>query len=282
MPKRGLPSGVGLKRDSHYVEELTKSSRAIGRTIPVDKIEPNPRQPRIEMGDLEELANSIRQKGVLEPILVTLNREKGTWVIVAGERRWRAAVMAGLSEMPCVELDLDESEIAEVALVENLQRKDLTVWEEVDGLAALAKQFGYTHDEIARKIGKSRSSVTEALTIAGLPEKVRRRCVEMNITAKSVLLEVARQFDEKSMLCFLDSIALSGVTSRERVRKLSADEKGLVRGSNRKRKKVFQFSYGCFSVDVFCTGSLVFSDDVEVFLKVFCDEFRRKAIGPTD
>mgnify|MGYP001051201279 CR=1 FL=1 len=231
MPKRGLPSGVGLRHDSHYVEELARASRAIGKTLPVEKIEPNPRQPRTEIGDLTELANSIKQRGVLEPILV-VPKSDGRWMIIAGERRWRAAQLAGLTEIPCIELNVTEQETAEIALIENLQRKDLTVWEEADGLAVLAHRFGYTHDEIARKIGKSRTSVTEALAIASLPEKIRQRCKELNITAKSVLLEIARQFDEKSMLAFLDTLSNQvvekGKISRNEVRKIS---KRLVQGN---------------------------------------------------
>jgi ParB-like partition proteins len=218
VSKRGLPTGVGLRHDSHYVEELTRTNRAVGRILPIDKIEPNPEQPRTEIGDLTELTNSIREKGVLEPLLVKPNRETGTWMIIAGERRWRASNLAGLREVPCIELDLDERGIAEIALIENLQRKDLTVWEEADGLAALASRFGYTHDEIAKKIGKSRTTVTEALTIAGLPEKIRQKCVDAKITAKSVLLEIARQFDEAAMSDFIDTIQ-SKKLSREEIRR---------------------------------------------------------------
>lgn len=204
--KRGLPTGVGLKHDSHYVEDLARSNRSIGRILPIDKIEPNPEQPRVEIGDLTELTSSIKEKGVLEPLLVKPNRASGKWMIIAGERRWRSATLAGLKEVPCIELDLDEQEVAEIALIENLQRKDLTIWEEADGLAALSSKFGYTHDEIARKIGKSRTTVTECMSIAGLPADIRRKCLEYSISAKSTLLEIARQFDEKSMHQFLERI----------------------------------------------------------------------------
>lgn len=108
MSKRGLPSGVGLRHDSHYVEELTRTHRSVGRLLPIDKIEPNPEQPRVEIGDLTELTGSIKEKGVLEPLLVKPNREAGTWMIIAGERRWRSANLAGLREVPCIELDIDE------------------------------------------------------------------------------------------------------------------------------------------------------------------------------
>jgi ParB family chromosome partitioning protein len=127
-------------------------------------------------------------------------------MIIAGERRWRASRLAGLTEVPCIEMDLDEKEIAEIALIENLQRKDLNIWEEADGLRALADKFGYTQDDIARKISKSRSTVTELMTIAGLPSDIRERCRTADISSKSTLLEVARQFDDAAMNEFLEKL----------------------------------------------------------------------------
>lgn len=220
MSKRGLPTNITMRHDSHFVEELARTNRSIGRIIPINKIEPNPDQPRVEIGDLAELTGSIKQQGVLEPLLVKPNKDTGTWMIIAGERRWRAANLAGLTEVPCIELDIDEKSIAEIALVENLQRKDLTIWEEADGLAHLNERYGYTHEEIAKKIGKSRTTVTEALTIAGLPEDIRKRCRQSNITAKSLLLEIARQFDEKAMQHFLDKIDKKDLT-REQIRQIA-------------------------------------------------------------
>ena len=105
-----------------------------GKLFRLIKLSRIPNQPRVEIGDLTELSSSIKQKGVLEPLLVKPNRD-GTWMIIAGERRWRAANLAGLREVPCIELDIDEQSIAEIALIENLQRKDLNIWEEADGLA---------------------------------------------------------------------------------------------------------------------------------------------------
>lgn len=215
--KRGLPTGVGLRHDAHYVEEISKITRSIGRVIQTDKIEPNPAQPRSEIGDLSELTSSIKEKGILEPLLV---KPTGidSWMIIAGERRWRAANLAGLTEVPCIELDIDEKGIAEIALIENLQRKDLTIWEESDGLAALASKFGYTHEEIAKKIGKSRTTVTESLSIASLPFEIREKCIESKIHAKSTLLEISRQFDKESMLNLLNRIKTNGLVTREKIR----------------------------------------------------------------
>jgi len=209
VSKRGLPLGVKMRHDSHYVEEFARTTRSVGRVIPINQISPNPEQPRVDIGDLTELSSSIKQNGVLEPLLVKPNGN-GTWMIIAGERRWRAANLAGLTEVPCIELDIDEKSIAEIALIENLQRKDLTVWEEADGFAYLVERFNYTHEEIAKKIGKSRTTVTESMAIAGLPESIRVKCRQSTITAKSTLLEVARQFDEKAMHDLLDNIGTKG------------------------------------------------------------------------
>lgn len=217
MAKRGLPTGISMRHDSHYVEDLARPNKNIGKILPIDKIEPNPDQPRIEIGDLSELTNSIKEKGVLEPLLVKPLKASGTWMIIAGERRWRASNLAGLKEVPCIELDLDEQSIAEIALIENLQRKDLTIWEEADGLASLNARFGYTHEEIAKKIGKSRTTVTESMTIAGIPNEIRDKCRIANIIAKSTLLEIARQFDDSEMQRFVEKITQKGLT-REEVR----------------------------------------------------------------
>ncbi|MDQ2746269.1 MAG: ParB/RepB/Spo0J family partition protein [Acidobacteriota bacterium] len=194
-----------MRHDAHYVEELTRAYRSIGKIVPIEKIAPNPEQPRVEIGDLGELTASIKQNGVLEPLLLKPKGD-GTWMIIAGERRWRAATLAGLREVPAIEFDIDEQTIAEIALIENLQRKDLTIWEEADGLAYLSRKFSYTHEEIAQKIGKSRTTVTESMSIAGLPPDIRRRCLEKKVTAKSTLLEIARQFDEAAMREFVESV----------------------------------------------------------------------------
>lgn len=205
MSKAGLPIGVKMRHDAHYVEQIAAKSRSVGRTIPITSVFPNPDQPRSDFGDLTELTESIKEKGVLEPLLVRPTND-GKFMIIAGERRWRASQLAGLTEVPCIEMEVDEKGIAEIALIENLQRKDLTVWEEADGLAALKDKFGYTQDEIAQKISKGRTTVTELLTIAGLPAEIRERCRASNINAKAMLLEVARQFDEAAMFEFLDRL----------------------------------------------------------------------------
>ena len=225
MSKRGLPVDIRTRHDLHYIEELATPSRSVGKILKLDLIEPNPDQPRTEFGDLTELTSSIKEHGVLEPLLVRPIEGTNKWMIIAGERRWRASNLAGLTEVPCIELDISDQAVAEIALVENLQRKDLTIWEEADGLAKLGTQFGYTHDKISQTIGKSRTTVTEYMSIASIPENVREKCKAAGLTAKTSLLEVARQFDDAAMMAFVDSLGTSGV-SREEVRKKARPDSG--------------------------------------------------------
>jgi ParB family chromosome partitioning protein len=214
--KRGLPSTLKMRHDRHYVEELSAGRGApIGRMIPIDRLEPNPKQPRVEFGDLGELIASVKEKGVLEPLLVRPSEVGGRFMIISGERRYRAAREAGLRELPCIEMDVDDRAVAEIALIENLQRKDLTPFEEAEGLLVLIDRFGYTHEEVARKIGKSRSSVTEALSIAALPKDVKEECRRADIQSKSLLLQVVRQPSVDSMRDFVRRIVDQGFNRDE-------------------------------------------------------------------
>ncbi len=214
MSKRiGLPVTLKMRHDAHYVETLTSYSGAsIGRMIPIDKIRPNPDQPRKHIGDVRELSDSIREKGVLEPLLVRYIPREDMYYIISGERRYHASQAAGLHELPCIEKIADDAETLELALIENLQRKDLTPFEEADGLQRLADQFDYTHDDIAKKIGRSRSSVTETMSLRVIPVDVRRACIEGAIGSKSLLLQVARQPTERKMLEMVERISQGGLT----------------------------------------------------------------------
>lgn len=214
--KRGLPATLKMRHDRHYVEELSAQRGApIGRMISLDRLEPNPQQPRIDIGRLEELVASIKEKGVLEPLLVRPSQVGGRFMIISGERRYRAALEAGLREVPCIEMDVDDRAVAEIALIENLQRKDLTPFEEADGLQTLVERFGYTHEDVAQKIGKSRSSVTEALSIAALPKDVRELCQQANLGSKSLLLQIVRQETPEVMREFVERVVKQGMTRDE-------------------------------------------------------------------
>jgi ParB family chromosome partitioning protein len=155
--RRGLPQTSRMRHDSHFVEQLVRADELpVGRRIPIHLIEANPDQPRSTMGDLSGLTKSITDKGVLEPILVR-PRDDGRFTIISGERRFRAAIEAGLAEIPCIEMDVADNELLEIALIENLQRKDLSPFEEADGYRALQEKHAYTHEQIADAVGKSRS-----------------------------------------------------------------------------------------------------------------------------
>lgn len=227
MSKRvGLPVTLKMRHDAHYVESLTSySGAAVGRMIPVDQIRPNPDQPRKALGDLRELTESVRQKGVLEPLLVRFVPREDCYYIISGERRYHASRAAGLREVPCIEKMADDAETLEIALIENIQRKDLTPFEEADGLHRLATQFEYTHDDLAKKLGRARSSVSETLSLRGIPDQIRKRCTDHGIVSKSMLLQIARQPTEKKMLEMLARILQAGLT-RDEARKERTDEKG--------------------------------------------------------
>ncbi len=239
MSKRiGLPVTLKMRHDAHYVESLTSySGAAVGRMIPVDQIRPNPDQPRKALGDLRELSESIREKGVLEPLLVRFAPREDCYYIISGERRYHASRAAGLREVPCIEKMADDAETLEIALIENIQRKDLTPFEEADGLHRLATQFEYTHEDVARKIGRARSSVTETLSLRNIPESLRKKCVEHGIVSKSLLLQIARQPTEKKMIEMMHRILQGGLT-RDEARRERRDEQG---GPQRPQPFIFQF-----------------------------------------
>src|SRR4249920_2422953 len=187
-----------MRHDEHYVDALASSAGSpIGRLVPIERLDPNPNQPRQVMGDLSELIASVVEKGIIEPLVVRQRGER--FQIVAGERRYQAAVQAGLQELPVVVRDVDDTEVIELALIENLQRKDLTPFEEAEALAGLAEQCGYTHEDLARRLGKSRSSVTESLSLNAIPEEVRNLCRLADISSKSLLLQVVRQNTPEKM-----------------------------------------------------------------------------------
>jgi len=146
--RSGLPEAIGMRHDDHFVDLI--SARALGpriRLIPLDKIDPNPHQARSELGNIQELMDSIKAKGILEPILIRSKANR--FEIIAGERRFIASKNIGLKEIPCIEMDVEENEAMEISLIENLQRKDLDIFEEADGLNALIDLYGYNHQEVS-------------------------------------------------------------------------------------------------------------------------------------
>jgi ParB family chromosome partitioning protein len=233
----GLPDAMRMRHDTHFVDQLGRPSGApVGQLIPLEDIDPNPNQPRHTMGDLSELIASVREKGILEPILV---RPRGNrFQIIAGERRYRAAGEAGLAEIPCIVRETPDAEMMELALIENLQRKDLTPFEEADGLLTLKDHYGYTHDAMAEKLGKSRTSITETLSITAMPEDVRQICRLADIQSKSLLLQVVRQPSHQKMVTFIERMQQEGMT-RQHARRIARETKGRTKG----RPKSYAFRY---------------------------------------
>jgi ParB family transcriptional regulator, chromosome partitioning protein len=216
--RTGLPVTVKMRHNAHYVEEIiSRSGAAIGKMIPIEQITPNSDQPRKDRGDLKGLAESVREKGVLEPLLVRYLPESEKYMIISGERRYFAARAAGLAEVPCIEKDADDAETLELALIENVQRKDLTPFEEADGIQALADRFALTHDEIGKKIGKGRSSITESLSLRSIPDEIKAECIEKGVISKSQLLQVSRQPSEAKMKDLIRRFAL-GMVTRDQAR----------------------------------------------------------------
>ena len=165
---RGLAALLGTATD---LSEPASNSLGV-RKAPIELLRPNPRNPRkrIDEGGLDELADSIRERGIIQPILVrVISHFPDEYEIIAGERRWRAAQRAGKHEVPIITIDADDRETLEIAIIENVQRADLTAVEEATGYAQLGMDYGYSHSDIARIVGKSRSHVANTLRLLNLP-----------------------------------------------------------------------------------------------------------------
>ena len=174
--RRGLGRGLSaLMADVHIAgpAETAASPRRADRLVPIEQIVPNPDQPRraFTQAQLDELAESIRSKGVIQPLIV---RPKGAqFEIVAGERRWRASQLAQLHELPVIVRDYSDTEVLEVAIIENIQRADLTAIEEASGYRQLMERFNHTQEKLAEALGKSRSHIANLLRLLTLPDEVQ-------------------------------------------------------------------------------------------------------------
>ena len=205
--KKGLGGGLSNLFGDDAAASLSENGAADSITqLPLTKIERNPNQPRkkFDQQALEELAESIRLHGVITPITVRHGEKDGYYQIITGERRWRAARLAGLKEIPAMVLEAGEGEVMELALIENLQRQDLNPIEEAEGYDRLMQQFGLTQEEVANRVVKSRSAVANALRLLGLPDEVRTMVADGKLSsghARAVLavsdedkrVEAARQ-----------------------------------------------------------------------------------------
>ena len=189
VKKSGLGKGFDAIFADNSVEDISVSASAV--KVKLMEIEPNRDQPRKQFDEdaLNELADSIAKHGVLQPLLVRplLN---GGYQLVAGERRWRASRIAGLTEVPVVIKELTDAQVAELALVENVQREDLNPLEEANGYKELSEKYGYTQDEISSMVGRSRSAVANALRLLSLPSEVQELVMKGELStghAKAIL-----------------------------------------------------------------------------------------------
>jgi len=176
--KRGLGRGLSALMADIDVAKPEKSETATGvgeRIVPIERIEPNPDQPRRDFvkADLEELAESIHAKGIIQPLIVrTHPTTSGAFEIIAGERRWRAAQMAKIHEVPVVVREMNDTEVLEIAIIENIQRADLNPVEEAMGYRQLQDKFGHTQEQLASALGKSRSHIANLMRLLTLPNDV--------------------------------------------------------------------------------------------------------------
>jgi len=239
--RSGLPDSVGMRHDTHFVDWISKKSAApLVRLIPIERIAPNPHQARSSLGNIQELMSSIKAKGVLEPILV---RPKGeTYEIIAGERRYMASKNIGLTEVPAIEMAVSDNEAMEISLIENLQRKDLDVFEEADGLKALMDIYHYSHADISDKIGKARSTITEIINLCKIPAEIRQRCAAAGIEKnRSLLVELSKLKSPDDMNTLLAKIQEGGLR-REDTRDLTKAMKGQ-EGADDAKPKHYVFHY---------------------------------------
>lgn len=230
----GLGKGLNALMFENSVDDMVATN-----TLPINEIIPNKDQPRktFDEGALQELADSITQHGVLQPLLVR-PLTTGGYQLVAGERRWRASRMAGLKEVPVVVKELTDVETMEIAIIENLQREDLNPIEEAEGLQALIDKCGFTQEEVATSVGKSRPAIANALRLLKLPEEVRAMTRDGSISAGHARALLA--FDNDVMIKeAADNIIRNNLTVRDVERLAKMTEKTATRRTGSKRRDSF-------------------------------------------
>ncbi len=196
--------------------------------VPVEKVSPNPRQPRNMMRpeDLTELTASIREHGVLQPLIVTRGKTSGQYILIAGERRLQAARLAGLNSVPVLVHQATDQQRLELAIIENVQRSDLSALEEAEGYRQLAEDFGLSHDAISARVGKSRVAVTNTLRLLRLPDSVKNALIEKRISEghARALLALATPEAQTTALQTVLAKELNVRQTEELVRKLSGEK----------------------------------------------------------
>ena len=214
-PKKGLGRGLDALLADNVAENDSGARASMVRTL---DIEPNRSQPRkrFEPEALRELADSISEHGLIQPIVVR-RRDNGYYEIIAGERRWRACKMAGLSEVPVIVKDISDEQAAEISLVENLQREDLNPIEEAAGYRDLIDAFGLTQEEAAKKVGKSRAEVENILRLLSLPQKVQDFCIDGSLSYghARTLLPLCEAFSEEEVCGYASNVVANELSVRD-------------------------------------------------------------------
>ena len=222
--QRGLGRGLGALIDDFSVPE---SAQAV-TSLPLQKVEPNPNQPRhrFDEEELQALADSISEHGILQPLAVR-KMEGGFYQIIAGERRWRAARLAGLQEVPVVVVEADDKTVMELALIENLQRQDLNPMEEAEGYRVLTEEYGLTQEEAAARVGKSRPAVANALRLLALPDEVRELVEKGELSAghARAILSLPTKTKQKTAAQRILALRLSVRQAEAMCKRLAAEEK---------------------------------------------------------
>jgi ParB family chromosome partitioning protein len=225
---RGLAALIGEAGTTPAPVERARGQRR----VPIEFLKPNPRNPRHNFSatDLDELTASIRERGIIQPVVVrSIKGTKDDYEIIAGERRWRAAQRAGLHDIPIVALDVSDSEALELAIIENVQRADLNPLEEAGGYQAVADEYRHSHDDIAKIVGKSRSHVTNTLRLLKLPESVKVYIRDGKISAGAARMLIGQPNPE--------AMAQEIVERGLNVRQVEALAKGRSKAPGAKAKK---------------------------------------------
>ena len=223
-PSKGLGKGLGALLGSDFMDVQAEKERL---TLPISQVESCSSQPRKQFDPdaLADLADSIRQHGILQPLIVR-RLQSGYYQIVAGERRWRAARLAGLREVPAIVIEADDRETMELAMIENLQREDLNPLEEAEGYRSLTTQYGLTQEQAAQRVGKSRAAVANALRLLHLTDAVRAMVEDGRLSAghARALLALSPALQQTAA----ETVVKNSLSVRQTellVKKLSADKK---------------------------------------------------------
>ena len=221
------PSGLGRGLGALLGDDVMKTESSGSLSLPISQVETCSSQPRKRFDDesLQELADSISQHGIIQPLTVR-KLSSGYYQIIAGERRWRAARLAGLQEVPVIVIEADDRKAAELAMIENLQREDLNPMEEAAGFQSLIESYHMTQEEAAQRVGKSRSAVTKALRLLGLTPSVRKLVEEGKLSAghARALVPLSPSLQESAA----NAIVSGGLSVRQTealVKRLSAEKK---------------------------------------------------------